>query len=133
MGIFRHGCCGVAFRPGVKHRQNQQGQKGGTENTADHHGGQGALHFRTRAGRNRHRHKSEAGHEGAIVIEGTPPLRDAFGNSYQQGPDGQRTVYLAQGGMLMLGEKPGAAEWGALALILCALAVILVPARRPAR
>ena len=32
-------------------------------------------------------------------------------------------------GMLMLGEKPGAADWGALVLILCALAVILVPAR----
>lgn len=32
-------------------------------------------------------------------------------------------------GMLMLGEKPGAAEWGALVLILCALAVILVPSR----
>lgn len=32
-------------------------------------------------------------------------------------------------GMLMLGEKPGAAEWGALLLILCALAVILLPAR----
>ncbi|MBP8297620.1 MAG: DMT family transporter [Burkholderiales bacterium] len=32
-------------------------------------------------------------------------------------------------GMLMLGEKPGAAEWGALALILCALAVILIPSR----
>jgi drug/metabolite transporter (DMT)-like permease len=30
-------------------------------------------------------------------------------------------------GMLMLGEKPGAAEWGALLLILCALAVILLP------
>ena len=34
-------------------------------------------------------------------------------------------------GMLMLGEKPGAAEWGALVLILCALAVILVPSRGP--
>lgn len=32
-------------------------------------------------------------------------------------------------GMLMLGEEPGAAEWGALALILCALAVILIPSR----
>lgn len=32
-------------------------------------------------------------------------------------------------GMLMLGEKPGAAEWGALLLILCALAVILLPSR----
>jgi len=32
-------------------------------------------------------------------------------------------------GMLMLGEKPGMAEWGALVLILCALAVILVPPR----
>lgn len=32
-------------------------------------------------------------------------------------------------GMLMLGEKPGAAEWGALVLILCALAVILLPSR----
>jgi drug/metabolite transporter (DMT)-like permease len=30
-------------------------------------------------------------------------------------------------GMLMLGEKPGAAEWGALLLILGALAVILLP------
>ena len=30
-------------------------------------------------------------------------------------------------GMLMLGEEPGAAEWGALVLILCALAVILLP------
>ena len=35
-------------------------------------------------------------------------------------------------GMLMLGEKPGAAEWGALVLILCALAVILVPSRSAA-
>jgi len=37
-------------------------------------------------------------------------------------------------GMLMLGEKLGAAEWGALLLILCALAVILLPsqARRQA-
>lgn len=33
-------------------------------------------------------------------------------------------------GMLMLGEQPGAAEWGALALILAALAVILIPSRR---
>ncbi len=30
-------------------------------------------------------------------------------------------------GMVMLGEQPGAADWGALALILCALAVILLP------
>jgi drug/metabolite transporter (DMT)-like permease len=32
-------------------------------------------------------------------------------------------------GMLMLGEKPGAAEWAALLLILSALAVILMPSR----
>lgn len=32
-------------------------------------------------------------------------------------------------GMLVLGEKPGPAEWGALLLILCALAVILLPAK----
>jgi drug/metabolite transporter (DMT)-like permease len=32
-------------------------------------------------------------------------------------------------GMLMLGEKPGAAEWGALLLIIGALAAILLPSR----
>ncbi|MEO7762058.1 MAG: DMT family transporter [Casimicrobiaceae bacterium] len=32
-------------------------------------------------------------------------------------------------GMLVLGEQPGAAEWGALLLILGALAVIIMPAR----
>lgn len=32
-------------------------------------------------------------------------------------------------GMLMLGEKPGAAEWGALLLIMGALAAILLPSR----
>ena len=37
-------------------------------------------------------------------------------------------------GMVMLGEQPGAAEWGALTLILSALAVILMPGRHtPAR
>ena len=32
-------------------------------------------------------------------------------------------------GMLVLGEKPGAAEWVALVLILCALAVVMLPGR----
>ncbi|MEO8136798.1 MAG: DMT family transporter [Betaproteobacteria bacterium] len=32
-------------------------------------------------------------------------------------------------GMVMLGEKPGMADWAALVLILCALAVIMVPRR----
>lgn len=32
-------------------------------------------------------------------------------------------------GMIMLGEQPAAADWGALVLILCALAVILLPGK----
>ena len=32
-------------------------------------------------------------------------------------------------GMVMLGERPGVAEWGALLLILSALAVILIPGK----
>jgi drug/metabolite transporter (DMT)-like permease len=36
-------------------------------------------------------------------------------------------------GMIMLGEKPGASEWGALVLILSALAVILLPGRSTTR
>jgi hypothetical protein len=49
-----------------------------------------------------------SGNVQTVVIQGTPLARDALGNRYQQGPDGQTTVYLAQGGMLMLGSAQAA-------------------------
>ena len=53
----------VSLHPLVEHGQQNEGEESRSDDAADDDGGQRALHFRARAGGNRHRHEAEAGDE----------------------------------------------------------------------
>jgi hypothetical protein len=48
----------------INDRQHHQGEQGGRQQAADHHRGQGLLHFRPRRARQRHGQEAQRRHRG---------------------------------------------------------------------
>ena len=66
---------GVALEPGVQSWQNKQRQQCRGEQSTNDNGGERALHFRSQAGRKRHRQKSDAGNRPGHQNRTQPLLR----------------------------------------------------------